>query len=73
MTNEGIQSAPRTGLGRREMTLVRAAGRVYCRVSDPDDVDEGGCRGVGCSGEAAEGIKLLNDQRSGSQRSESKK
>ena len=46
MTNEAIQSAPTTGLVRREMTLVRAARRVYCRIFDFNDVDEGGCRGV---------------------------
>ena len=46
------------------MMLVRAAGRVYCRVFDFDDLDEGGCRGVGCRGEAAERMmKLVNDQR----------
>ena len=29
---------------RRDMMLVRAAGRMDCRVIDFDDVDEGGCR-----------------------------
>lgn len=57
MTNEAIQSAPTTGLVKRETMLVRAAGMVYCRVLDLDDVDdEGRCRGVGCRGEAAEGM-----------------
>ena len=58
MTNEAIQSAPTTGLVKRETILVGAAGRVYCRVFNFDEVDdEGGCRGVGCRGEAAEGME----------------
>ena len=63
MTDEAIQSGATTGLVRREMTLVRAVGRVYCRVFDFDDVDEGGCRGIGCRGKAAEGRKPVNDRR----------
>lgn len=55
MTNEAIQSAPTTRLVTRDMTLLRAAGRVYRGVFDFDDVDESGCRGVG---EAAQGMKM---------------